>query len=147
MISHFIPYKKTVDAEHIARLFFQEVLQENRMAEEVQATHEVVQVKITESNAKYKITAGNHRHGKLFQVGDEINDNAYVVYLPNSMSISKTFNVSDIFEFDSEDVKEGKESRTSSSKERGNDEDMIQELAEEYMDHLERGKSKGYCQK
>nr|GEW70556.1 putative nucleotidyltransferase, ribonuclease H [Tanacetum cinerariifolium] len=33
----------------------------------------------------------------------------------------------------SEDVNEGKHSRTSSSKERGNDEDKIQELAEEYM--------------
>ncbi|GKA79056.1 transposon ty3-I gag-pol polyprotein [Tanacetum coccineum] len=32
------------------------------------------------------------------------------------------------------DVNEGKHSRTSSSKERENDEDMIQELAEEYMD-------------
>nr|GEU92317.1 putative nucleotidyltransferase, ribonuclease H [Tanacetum cinerariifolium] len=52
--------------------------------------------------------------------------------LPNTMSISKTFNVSDIYEFHSEDVNAGKHSRTSSSKERGNDEDMIQELAEEY---------------
>ncbi|GKB90247.1 hypothetical protein Tco_0962519, partial [Tanacetum coccineum] len=42
-----------------------------------------------------------------------------------------------------EDVNEGKHSRTSSSKGRGNDEDMIQELAEEYMNHLEHGKSKG----
>ncbi|GKD12583.1 RNA-directed DNA polymerase [Tanacetum coccineum] len=91
-------------------------IQENRMVEEVLATHEVVRTKITESNAKYKITAGNHRHGKLFQVGDV---------------------------FHSEDVKEGKDSRTSSSKERRNDEDMIQELAEEYMDHVERVKSKG----
>ncbi|GKD26730.1 RNA-directed DNA polymerase, eukaryota, reverse transcriptase zinc-binding domain protein [Tanacetum coccineum] len=53
--------------------------------------------------------------------------------LLNTMSISKTFNVSDIYEFHSEDMNEGKHSRTSSFKERENDEDMIQELAEEYM--------------
>ncbi|GJV13189.1 transposon ty3-I gag-pol polyprotein [Tanacetum coccineum] len=64
---------------------------------------------------------------------DKINDNAYVVDLPNTMSISKTFNMSDIYEFHSEDVNDGKHSRTSSSKESGNDDDMIQELAEEYM--------------
>ncbi|GKD87628.1 RNA-directed DNA polymerase, partial [Tanacetum coccineum] len=149
-------------------------IQANRMVEEVQATHEVVRANITEANAKYKIAADKHHRKKLFQVGDEvmvflrkerfpvgtysklqpkkygpykvlrkINDNAYVVDLPNTMSISKTFNVSDIYEFHSEDVNEGEHSRTSSSKERGNDEDMIQELAEEYMDHLEHGKSKG----
>ncbi|GJW66699.1 RNA-directed DNA polymerase [Tanacetum coccineum] len=73
-----------------------------------------------------------HLEDKVFLRG-EINDNAYVVDLPNTMSISKTFNVSDIYEFHSEDVNEGKHSRTSSSKERGNDEDMIQKLAEEYM--------------
>ncbi|GKE05922.1 RNA-directed DNA polymerase, partial [Tanacetum coccineum] len=127
-------------------------IQANRMVEEVQATHE-------------------HRRKKLFQVRDEvmvflrkerfpigtysklepkkygpykillkINDNAYVVDLPNTMSISKTFNVSDIYEFHSEDVNNDKHSRTSSSKERGNDEDTINELAEEYMEYLERGK-------
>ncbi|GJW73023.1 hypothetical protein Tco_0132393 [Tanacetum coccineum] len=47
------------------------------------------------------------------------------VDLPNTMSISKTFNVSNIYEFHSEDVNKGKHSRTSSSKERGNDEDTI----------------------
>ncbi|GKD22074.1 hypothetical protein Tco_1223777 [Tanacetum coccineum] len=94
----------------------------NRIIEEVQATHEVVRARITESNAKYKIAADKHRSEKLFQVGDE------------------TFNVSDIYEFHFKDVKEGKDSRTSSSKERGNDEDTINELAEEYMEHLERGK-------
>ncbi|GJT03776.1 RNA-directed DNA polymerase [Tanacetum coccineum] len=77
-----------------------------------------------------------------YKILRKINDNAYVVDLPNNMSISKTFSVSDIHEFHSEDVNEGKHSRTSSSKERGNDEDMIQELAEKYMDHLERAKNK-----
>ncbi|GKB43856.1 transposon ty3-I gag-pol polyprotein [Tanacetum coccineum] len=68
-----------------------------------------------------------------YKILRKINDNAYVVDLPNTMSISKTFNVSDIYEFHSEDVNEGKHSRTSSSKERGNDEDMIQKLAKEYI--------------
>ncbi|GKB75087.1 hypothetical protein Tco_0936499 [Tanacetum coccineum] len=63
----------------------------------------------------------------------KINDNAYVVELPNTMSILKTFNVSDIYEIHSEDMNEDEHSRTSSFKERGNDEDMIQELAKEYM--------------
>ncbi|GKE34497.1 transposon ty3-I gag-pol polyprotein, partial [Tanacetum coccineum] len=89
------------------------------------------------------LPADKHRRKKLFQVGDEINDNAYVVDLPNTMSISKTLNVSDIYEFHSEDVNEGQHSRASSSKERGNDEDTIQELAEEYIDHFERDKSDG----
>nr|GFB51187.1 transposon Ty3-I Gag-Pol polyprotein [Tanacetum cinerariifolium] len=87
-------------------------IQENRIAEEVQNTHEVVRANITEANAKYKFAADKHRRKKLFQLGDE-------------------------------DVNEGNHSRTSSSKEMGNDENMIQELADEYMDHLERCKSKG----
>ncbi|GJS93821.1 transposon ty3-I gag-pol polyprotein [Tanacetum coccineum] len=70
----------------------------------------------------------------------KINNNAYMVDLPNTMSISKTFNVSDIYEFHSEDVNDGKHSSISSSKESGNDEDMIQELVKEYMDHLEHDK-------
>ncbi|GJV78406.1 hypothetical protein Tco_1509990 [Tanacetum coccineum] len=78
-----------------------------------------------------------------YKILQNINDNAYVMDFPNTMSISKTFNVSDIYEFHFEDVNEGNHSRTSSSKERGNNEDMIQELAEEYMDHLECCKSKG----
>ncbi|GJU71969.1 transposon ty3-I gag-pol polyprotein [Tanacetum coccineum] len=75
-----------------------------------------------------------------YKILQKINDNAYVVDLPNTMSISKTFNVSDIYEFHSEDVNKGKHSRTSSSKEKENDEDTINELAEEYIEHLERGK-------
>ncbi|GJZ38037.1 transposon ty3-I gag-pol polyprotein [Tanacetum coccineum] len=252
-MAHFIPFKKTSDAAHIARLFFQEVvrlhgvpksitldqdivnrtlgnrirclcgekpklwdvslaqaefaynsavhgftgfspfevvyktsprhvvdlvdlpgkknIQANRMVEEVQATHEVVRANITEANAKYKFAADKHRRKKLFQVGDEvivflrkerflvgtyskqepkkygpykilrkINDNAYVVDFPNTMIISKTYNVSNIYEFHSEDMNKGKHSRTSSSKKRENDEDTINELAEEYMERLKRGK-------
>ncbi|GJW19177.1 RNA-directed DNA polymerase [Tanacetum coccineum] len=74
-----------------------------------------------------------------YKILRKINDNAYVVDLPNTMSISKTFNVSDIYEFHSEDVNEDKHSRTSSSKERGNDEGTINELADEYMKHQKRG--------
>nr|GFA60184.1 transposon Ty3-I Gag-Pol polyprotein [Tanacetum cinerariifolium] len=72
----------------------------------------------------------------------KINDNAYVVDLPNTMSISKTFNLSDIYEFHSKDVNKEKHSRMSSFKERENDEDMINMLAEEYIDQIDRGKRK-----
>ncbi|GKE67131.1 hypothetical protein Tco_1521292, partial [Tanacetum coccineum] len=60
-----------------------------------------------------------------YKILQKIDDNAYVVELPNTMSISKTFYVSDIYEFHSEDVNKGKHSRTSSSKESGNEEDMF----------------------
>nr|GEV69458.1 superoxide dismutase [Mn], mitochondrial-like [Tanacetum cinerariifolium] len=77
-----------------------------------------------------------------YKILRKINDNAYVVDLPNTMSISKTSNVSDIYEFHSKEVNEDKHSRTSSSKERGNDEDTINKLAKKYMDHIDRGKGK-----
>nr|GEW47476.1 ATP-dependent DNA helicase RecG [Tanacetum cinerariifolium] len=49
-----------------------------------------------------------------YKILRKINDIAYVVDLPNTMSILKTFNVSDIYEFHSEYMNEGKHSRTSS---------------------------------
>ncbi|GKD02733.1 hypothetical protein Tco_1177707 [Tanacetum coccineum] len=45
------------------------------------------------------------------------------------MNISNTFNISDIYEFHSEDEVEYENSSRSSSKVRGNDEDKIEELA------------------
>ncbi|GJW36392.1 transposon ty3-I gag-pol polyprotein [Tanacetum coccineum] len=95
-------------------------IQANRMLEEVQATHEVVRANITEANAKYKTTANKHHRKKLFQVRDDV-----MVFLRKERFL---------------DVNEDKHSRTSSSKERGNDEDMIIKLAEDYIDHIERGK-------
>ena len=38
-----------------------------------------------------------------YQIVRKINDNAYVVVLPNSMGISKTFNVADIYPYYSSD--------------------------------------------
>ncbi|GJX98659.1 RNA-directed DNA polymerase [Tanacetum coccineum] len=84
-----------------------------RMVEEVQPTHEVIQAKITKSNAKYKAKADNHGRVKLFQVGDE---------------------------FQTADVNEGENSRMSSSKEREHYEDMIKELAKKYMEQIEHEK-------
>ena len=56
------------------------------------------------------------------------------------MSISKTFSISDIYEFHLDDEIEDVNSRTSSSEVRVNDEDKIDELAKEYMDHVEHVK-------
>ncbi|GKD96272.1 transposon ty3-I gag-pol polyprotein [Tanacetum coccineum] len=120
-------------------------VQANRMVEEVQATHEKlfrVGDEVMVFLRKERFSVGTYSKLQPKKYGPyktlrKINDNAYVVDLPNTMSISKTFNVSDLYEFHSEDVNEGKHSRMSSSKERRNDEDMIQELADEYMYHLE----------
>ncbi|GKC59674.1 hypothetical protein Tco_1087272 [Tanacetum coccineum] len=64
-----------------------------------------------------------------YMIPRKINNNAYALDFPNTMSISKTFNVSYIYEFHSGNVNEGKHSGTSSFKDRRYDEDMINELA------------------
>ncbi|GJY93892.1 RNA-directed DNA polymerase [Tanacetum coccineum] len=93
----------------------------------------------------------NGTHSKLqpkkygpYKILRKINDNAYVVDLSNTIIISKTFSVSEIYDFHSEDVNEDNHSRTSSSKERKNDDDIINELKEEYMEYLKPDKSKGF---
>ncbi|GKE90018.1 hypothetical protein Tco_1567493 [Tanacetum coccineum] len=61
----------------------------------------------------------------------------FLVDIPNTMSISKTFNISDIYKFHPEDEVEDVTSRMSSYKVRGM---MSDELAEEYMENLDRDK-------
>nr|GFB37966.1 putative Ty3-gypsy-like retroelement Pol polyprotein [Tanacetum cinerariifolium] len=81
-----------------------------------------------------------HKKYGSYKIIQKINDNDYVVVLPNTMSISKTFNISDIYEFHPEDEVEDENSRTSSSKAKGNDEDKLEELAKDYMEPLKHGK-------
>ncbi|GJU05162.1 RNA-directed DNA polymerase [Tanacetum coccineum] len=184
-MAYFIHYKKTSDATHIAKLFFQEKVhlhgvpnlitsdQDSKFLAHLwltlwrrlgtslnfsstahpQTDSQTVVVNRTLGNmilsfstrfspfeVVYKtspthvvdlvdLPADKHRRKKLFQVGDEYFEDVQCVRY--------------IYEFHSEDVNEGKHSRTGSSKERGNDEDTIQELAEEYIDHFERDKSDG----
>ncbi|GJR73056.1 transposon ty3-I gag-pol polyprotein [Tanacetum coccineum] len=162
-MAHFIPCKKTSDAAHITRMVEEvqathEVVRANiteangkyKIAADKHRRKKLFQVgdEVMVFLHKERFPVGTYSKLQLKKYGpykilQKIDDNAYVVELPNTMSISKTFNVSDIYEFHSDDVNKGKHSRTSSSKESGNDEDMIQELAEEYMDHIERDKSKG----
>ena len=70
----------------------------------------------------------------------KINDIAYVVDLPNTMSIFKTFNVLDIYEFHPDDDVENEKLRSSSFKVRMNDENRIEELTKKYMEQSEHEK-------
>ncbi|GKC26710.1 hypothetical protein Tco_1034004, partial [Tanacetum coccineum] len=139
----------------IARLFFQEVVRLHGVPKSITSDQDTdkhrheklfqvgTTVMVFLRKECFPVGTYSKLHPKKYgsyKILQKINDNAYVVDLPNTMSISKTFSVSDFCEFHSEDVNEGKHSRTSSSKERGNDEDLINELAEEYMKHIKCGK-------
>ena len=99
------------------------------LAERVKATQEGVHQHLKESYAKYKTVADKSQQSKIFQgdlvmvylckgrlaigasgklrnkkygpckILKKINDNAYVVDLPEDLAISSTYNVTDIFEY------------------------------------------------
>ncbi|GKA17639.1 putative nucleotidyltransferase, ribonuclease H [Tanacetum coccineum] len=75
-------------------------------AEKIEAIQADVGLKLEASNAKYKEDKDQHHRTKIYAEGDlvmKINDNAYVVDLPEDMAISNTFNVSDLVDYYSPD--------------------------------------------
>ena len=68
---------------------------------------------------KWRLPIGSH--GKLtpkkirpYKILKKINDNAYIIDIPNTIGISKTFNVADIYNFYPEESKKQVNSGTSS---------------------------------
>jgi len=75
-----------------------------------------------------------------YKIVQKINDNAYVIDLPDSMTISKTFNVADLYPFHSDDTPlyPDENSRSSSPLVGENDADGI---TMRYMDMLDTRKA------
>ncbi|KAJ4722861.1 RNA-directed DNA polymerase [Melia azedarach] len=114
------------------------------MAEKIQKIHEEVCASLESANEKYKQDADQYRRQKVFQEGDlvmaylrknrfpgirsklqnrkygpfrvarKINDNAYVLQLPNEWNISNTFNVANLYEYYEDEVLYPENLRTSS---------------------------------
>ncbi|GJY75150.1 hypothetical protein Tco_0480266 [Tanacetum coccineum] len=98
-------------------------IQANRMVEE-HASEKLFQVgdevMVFLRKERFSVETYSKLQPKIYspyKILQKINDNAYVGDLLNTMSTSKTFSVSDIYEFHSENMKEGKDFGTSSSKE------------------------------
>jgi hypothetical protein len=85
----------------------------------------------------------NKKYGP-YQIIKKINDNAYVVDLPEEMNISPTFNVADLHEYyaPEETVYPDRNSRTSSLQVEGTDAERVAEEFLEHWDTLEAKKRK-----
>ncbi|KAK8933702.1 hypothetical protein KSP39_PZI015574 [Platanthera zijinensis] len=122
-----------------------------QLAEETRDIQADTRLKLLESNAKYKAMADKHRHEKIFEVflrkerlpaglhhklmpkkydpfpiSRKINDNAYVVDLPPSINISKTFNVNDLSPFYPDVLLYPEHSRSSAPQVEANDEGCVE---------------------
>ncbi|KAL6562595.1 hypothetical protein OROGR_003602 [Orobanche gracilis] len=77
------------------------------MAKDIVSVREEVKARLEATGLKNKAAPDKHRRVKVFQprkygpfkIERKINDNAYVVSLPNDMNISNTFNVADILAY------------------------------------------------
>lgn len=77
----------------------------------------------------------NQRKYAAYKVLRKINGNPYIVDLPNSMSISKTSNVSDVYTYYlQEEVLYPKSLWSISSQVKGNDAEHIDDMVEAFMD-------------
>ena len=111
-------------------------LKGENMADLMKNLHEEIRLKIEESNAKYKKYADQKRRGQSFQEGDmvmvhlskerfpagfysklskrkigpykiiKIGENAYVVDLPKHMGIDSILNISDLYFYTGENIKD-----------------------------------------
>ncbi|KAJ9544449.1 hypothetical protein OSB04_024156, partial [Centaurea solstitialis] len=150
--------KHVVDLIQLPRLPGTSVAAEN-MAKDVQAVKENVKARLEAVALKNKGIADKHRRKKVFREGDDvmrfpvgtygklqpkkygpfkitkkINDNAYVVALPDSLHISNTFNVADLYDYYEDDFPLDENSGSSSSEVEETDTDRLARQIEEKQD-------------